>query len=245
MRTIKSGKDVSIQSGHYPNLYVGLDASKPTPAVGYYGICKDTGKSYICYVNGIWSLVDSAAVHGASNHEGNTSNIFISILTGLGAGAENAALHRFDMATGAGAGTSAYECNLDIVPATDTFTCNMKIDAMALGVAGNRYYFLGIQGMNCEVVFYQTNAGDWSCHTHDGVTAQNTTITALNDKDLLTIRGNGTNIQYLVNGSVVATHTTIAFVGVSGTMQAYIVADASVTTSRDISIDYISTEVLK
>jgi len=243
---IANGKVISVKDGNMPYIYVGTDVGKPTPGVGDLAICTDTGKQYICFVNGIWAINYSVTKNGASNHEGTITNVFGQYLAGAGTGVTNAAFHRYDMTTGTGvAGSeSDYIAYIDITPLTDSFEANILVQNLVSGANGNRYYFIGIMGLNCEVVFTQTNAGAWQCHTHDGVTDQTTNIANIVAGDRLAIKGTGGKIHYLVNGSVVASHTTVALVGVTGQLTAEVVGDVNVTTARELSVDQMSIEVL-
>lgn len=243
---ISNGKVISIKDGNQPYIYVGPDAGKPSPGVGDIAICTDTGKEYTCFISGVWAISYSVTRNGAYNHEGTITNVFRQYLAGAGSGSTNATTHSYDLSSGTGvAGSiSDYLANIGIQPATDSFEANILVDNLVSGTNGNRYYFIGIIGLNCEVVFTQTNAGVWQAHTHDGTTDQTTTISDIVSGDRLTIKGTGGKMHYLVNGSVVATHTTVAFVAAAGQLTAEVQADVNVTVARQLSVDHMSIEVL-
>jgi hypothetical protein len=244
---IATGKILNTSSGQTPQLFVGLNASKPSPGVGDMYIATDACKNYTCYVCGIWALVSSSSIIIAENHEGTITNLFVQYLAGAGTGTTNAGTHRYDMTTGTGiAGSiSEYMCNFTVTPVSDNFEANILVQNIVNGVGGTRTFQIGIEGLHCELKFYQTDAGSWTCYTNDDVTNQTTNISDIVNGDLLTIKCTGGKIHYLVNGTIVATHSSISLVGVSGSLIAQVTGDALTSTARELSIDYMALWELK
>lgn len=81
---IKSGRLITVKSGHYPQMQMGLDASKTTnPSIGDLYYATDTGLIYNCFVVNIWSL-SGATLAGFNLLKMYTTNIFSETKTGTG-----------------------------------------------------------------------------------------------------------------------------------------------------------------
>jgi len=65
---IEDGGVVTIAGGQVPQYQVGLDAGKPaSPNMGDKYTATDTGKSYTCFVAGVWSDSTPPAVNNIQN----------------------------------------------------------------------------------------------------------------------------------------------------------------------------------
>jgi hypothetical protein len=247
MRTIKSGMDVSIQSGHYPNLYIGPDASKPTPSVGYLAFCTDTGKTYVCFVAGIWNLISSPVIENYDNHEGNVDNIMVTAVTGSGTAAEDAINHEMDISTGAGIGTARYYSVVPIQLDIMSFEFNTIVRNLSNGAGGNRSFYIGVSdmaGIGAYFYMHSSNEGVWSVETSNGVESVSTSISEIVSGDILTIKGLKNILMYYVNGTIIATHK-IVFASELCYPHVKVFGNGAVSAARSISIDHMGWKVMK
>lgn len=244
---IASGKILNTASGQTPQLYVGLDASKPSPGVGDTYIATDTGKNYTCFVNGIWSLSISPVIEEYSNHLGTIDNMITTAVTGLGTASTDAANHEMDLSTGIGAGTSDYRNAVAIDPSLVNFETNYIIKNIVDGIGGNRSFTIGVtDNLGVGAYFYMHSSdGLWSVYSSNGISFEQTVITPFSSGDILTIKGMKNIIIYFINGVIVATHKSIVFGGVSCYSRMCLFSSGAVTAARSLSVDYSSWKVLK
>lgn len=252
---IASGKVTSIKSGAYPAMLTGLDASKPSPGVSDVYYAMDTSKTYSCFVNGVWSLVSSPAREEYNNHMGTTDNIMSVAVSGNGTALTNPANHRMDLNTGDSLiGDAQYKHAVGINLGGTDFEINFKIQNLVDGVGGERDYAIGVVDAFWTLlgaVFYQHTAGSWLVQTTNGVTTETTNIASPVAGDILTIKGMRTLdysdniIQFLKNGSILATHKTVTLAGITAYAGAAVECTAATSTARQLSIDHIGWKVFK
>ncbi len=253
--TIKNGVLTSLQSGHFPQVQVGLDASKPTANIGDFYIATDTGKQYICYVASVWSLYSSFSYEEYSNHLGTVDNIMNIATAGNGTATTNSVNHRMDLSTGISAiGLQKYHSLVGITPATQEFECDFLLQNIVTGVGGSRRSYVGLmadpsQGALSDGVYIYQDidiADDWIAFTRGNLEQSSAGITTPANGDLITIKGMKNIVQFIINGVVTRTVTTINLTGVTCYPVVVVNAgDANVSTARQISCDYISWKVFK
>lgn len=244
---IEDGQIVSMQDGHMPNDFVGLNASKPTnPGVGDVYKETDTGKEYTCFVANIWSLTNSPVYEEYSNHLGTVDNMMSVWLGGdaTGTGVTDAANHKMDLSTMTGDNQTYYLSNRSISPSSENFEFNTKISNLVSGEGGTRAYTIGLEGYHCKARFYQEDEGAWQTYTDDGVNVTLNNILDIVSGDMLSIKNYGSLIMFYVNGVLVATHNTPNFSGLLGRLGVAPIG-LSVTTARQISVDYFGWRIFK
>jgi len=249
---IADGNVLTITEGNYPALSVGLDAEKPTsPSIGNMHIATDTGKNYVCFVSGTWNIVSSPTVDSYFNHLGTTDNMMSITTSGNATGLTNSANHRMDLSTGTLAtGKSIYKGAVTIYPDNEDVCFNLKVQNVVNGANGAKFTYFGLIEDPATIVsgafFYCDNNNDWYVMTQNGpLTVETTAITAIASGDRIAIYGKKQKMLYFVNGELIASHS-ISNTGVTWIPCAVVSAtDANVSTARQISIDYISWEILK
>ncbi|HWQ95917.1 MAG TPA: hypothetical protein VN368_00955 [Candidatus Methylomirabilis sp.] len=257
MPKIVGGRRISLVDGHMPQYYVGLDAGKPTnPGVGDKYAAMDTGKDYTCFVANIWSLTGSPAVERYSNHLGITDSIMAATKTGHTTTTVTG--HQRNLSTGTGAlfsdGMSDYTSNISF-SAISSFILNFKVQGIVQGATeGLGGLVMTVLGaiinpgtIEAGAYFESLDDNSWQAHTStdSGIGSETTIISAPTNGDLLTIIGSGSKRIYLVNGEIVASHTTVDIGSDVYKPTAYVRYTGVVTTASEIAIDYIDFEVLK
>lgn len=179
-----------------------------------------------------------------SNHLGAVDN-FTQTFANLNASATaDATNHEMDLSTGiTNAGYAYFQTKKTFPPSTKPLLCNILIQNIVSGAGGVRETHIGF----CEnfaspsiyhrATFYQINDGSWRVGSYDGSTVEYTNITALSNGDHTTIVVTSAKVIFLVNGAIVATHTTnIPSNGLRLGAQVYD-SMGNATTAREISID--------
>jgi len=240
---IADGKVISVKDGNVPYFYVGTDAGKPTPGVGDIAFANDTGKTYHCFVNGVWSLTNSPCSYGYDNHSGVADNNLLFAESG-GTATTDAANHEADLSSGLGNTSASIVGNYLFDPTTTNIEFNCIINNFITGVDSNRYIDIGFWSIANEVKFTKTNAVSWKCSTTNGVDTETTDVT-IADGDLLTIKNYGSMIMYFINGALVATHKTVTLASEDDFISVEVSADAGASVARSVSVDYIGWRILK
>jgi len=246
--SIKTGRLTSLESGHYPQVQSGLDASKTvSPGVGDTYYATETGKIYTCFISGTWTLTSSVSVERYSNHLGTVDNIMSTSVFGNGTASTSS--HQMDLSSGVGlASFASYKTNIGINPDTDYFVFNAKAQNIVNGATGIRWSMVGLmleEVTDNGVYFMQDETNAWTVRTIWVTENKTTSIPALVNGDRLTIIGQKNRCVFLVNGLVVAVH--VAQVSAFTFYPFFVVRDnvAEATVARQISCDYIDIEVMK
>ncbi len=242
---IADGKVLSLVDGHRANYYVGLDASKSvSPGVGDAYLAYDTGKNYICFVAGIWSLSYSPCVEEYTNHLGTTDNILTTVVTGTGSAITDTTNHEMDLSTGIGAGSAKYIIDRGISPGIGVnFDFNCIVNNIVKGVGTTSVFQIGLLHVSRGALFMQNDDAGWYCYTFKTSSHEQTNIDDILSGDILTIKNCGDHILYMVNGIMVASHTGYSS-ALAGFMTVY-VSGGSMTTAKSISVDYIGVQKYK
>lgn len=244
---IINGNVLTVTEGNYPQLSVGTEAEKPTtPSKGNMHIATDSGKTYICFVNGVWTLSGSPAYTDYSNHNGTIDNMMRIVTSGAATAITNATTHSMDMSTGTGSiGISEYAGGAIIDPSSQTYELNFHVQNYVDGVNGNLEIYVGLidNVTNLYGVFFRKLTGPeftWEATKIDVISSHNIGIADIVSGDLLTISGKGSKTNFLINGIIAASvDYTIASLSCYPTILIK-AKDTGVTTAKEISIDFIS-----
>jgi len=243
---IANGKVISVKDGNMPYIYVGTDAGKPTPGIGDFASCSDTGKEYRCYVNGIWTLTNSPCSEEYKDHECTIGNIMDTTTTGNST-ATPGADHSMALTSGTGVlGKATFFSNITYL-GSNYFEINFKIKSVTIGATTWRLTQIGmidtsVGDAGCS--FYSSD-GAWYCETsQNGILSEQTSISAVVAGDILTIIGRNTQFLYFVNGIIVATHTSYDISAMTLTPLVSVRTDGGATVSSGVSIDYIGWKIL-
>ena len=239
---------LTIKSGQYPKLDIGLDADKPSfPGLGNTYHATDAGKIYTCFISGTWTLTSSASVERYSNHLGTVDNIMGTSVYGNGTASTSS--HQMNLSSGVGlASFASYKMNISINPDTDYFVFNGRVTNIVNGATGIRWSMVGLmieEVTDNGVYFMQDETDAWTVRTIWVTENKTTSIPALVNGDRLTIIGQKNRCVFLVNGLVVAVH--VAQVSAFTFYPFFVVRDnvAEATVARQISCDFIDIEVMK
>jgi hypothetical protein len=205
MTEIIDGRITGTTDGHYPQYFVGLEASKPTnPAVGDKYAAYDTGKEYVCNVVNVWSLVNSSCYDEYSNHNGTVDNLMSLEVTGNGSGLTDNYNHMMVLDTGLIGSAKYYGKNI-INPAVNNYELNFKVQNISLDDGA---VFIGlINNLDNGVYFWVDKAVDssWVCVKSDSISQMSSSAGTISNGDILTIIGRDRYTIFMVNGSIVAT----------------------------------------
>ena len=245
--TIEDGQIVSMQDGHMPNDFTGLDASKSAnPGVGDVYKATDTSKEYACFVTNVWSLISSPCYEEYNNHTA-TWNSFMS---STGSVLANYSNHRFDLNLISVDDPAILDFNRSIFITTEPFELNMKVNnisngALGVGVQG-MYTDIGLGGGNVNVLVRShtnsSNVTTWIFYTGNNAGSESTAIPDIVDNDLITFKNFGNIIMLYINGELQSTHSIVDYSGQSAHPQVFINGDGS---DRTISLDYIGWRIYK
>lgn len=246
---IASGKILNTASGQTPQLYIGLDASKPSPGVGDTYITTDTGKNYTCYVSGVWSLVYSPAIEKYSNHLGTIDNIMSTSVANGGTAITTGHTMALD-SSGTVNGRASY-INAILTMPTYHYDFNCIVTGLTKEHVNGNIAFVGIKTTGYVATppigagFYWQPDGQWVCKTLNTALVTQSTNVTVTDDDLLTINGKGNKMMYFINGVLKATHNTADLTGELCYPEAYVLVSGAPGTGSQMTIDYISIEVMK
>ena len=247
---IEDGRIISMEDGHQPHFFAGLDASKPTnPSTGDKYSAYDTGKEYSCIVENVWTVFSSPCVDEYSNHLGTVDSMMSTTVTGNSTASTTA--HQMNLSSGLSAiGKAIYQAGIVITPDTEDVLLNMTVQNIIDGAGGARTTKLGAfedpSVIISGIFFFQDTDDTWSVNTALGpFSLETTAIAAVVAGDLLTIYAKQKKVLFFVNGDLVATHS-IDNTGVTWIPAAVVSATAAnVTTARELSIDNISWRIYK
>lgn len=253
VQRIAGGKIVSLSGGHYPQLLVDLDASKPSPGIGDTYIATDTGKTYTCYVSGVWSLLHSPCNEGYENHMGTFDNIMVADEVAGGTALMDAANHQIDLSSITGAETrGGYKSVISLNPGQTAFEFNCKITNIVNGTGGYRNTCIGVMQANTAqdgvgltsiigLFFIQITDNSWGIWCVDTVASAGSggSYTIVNG-DLLTIKGNKAKFDFFINGSKQVSFSRAYAASEACYPMCYVAGTAGTTVARTVSCDYIS-----
>lgn len=207
-----------------------------------------TDKQIISFVEEIHPIISNlvGSLEEYNNHLGATDNFTQTGTSGNGSATVDTTNHEMDLATGIGnVGHGRFHSKSQYIPGSKPIIVNFLIQNLATGAAGIRRCFIGLKAdfsaptnTNGIIIYYDTDT--WYAYNVSGGTSTSTVISALASGDLITIVATSSKIVFLVNGIIVATHTTnIPAVGL------YFGASVNSTTfvpttSFDVSIDMMS-----
>ncbi len=230
---IEDGQIVSMQDGHMPNDFVGLDASKPAnPGVGDKYAAYDTGKEYTCFISNIWSLSNSPSYSDYSNHLGTIDAMMLNLAGGVTTG------HKRTLTANAGTPTSEYRSAIEIDPSISNFEFNCIVLDISEGNGATRYFIIGLENYGyAEMIFRKVGAGSWQTYTNIDSTEIINNIPAIQNNDHLTIKNYKNAVMFYVNGVLVATHITNTTWGITAPFYAGNINNGA--ADQTISVDYI------
>ena len=201
-----------------------------------------TDKQIISFVDEILPFINSLEEY--SNHLGATDNFTQTGTSGNGTATSDATNHEMDLATGiTSVGHGRFHSKRQYTPSSKLIVVNFLIQNVTVGAGGVRRSFVGLKAdfsapTNTNgIIFYCDETDVWKAYNVSGGTFTSTDITSLANGDVVTIMATSSKIIYMVNGAVVATHTTnIPSVGLylGASVNSTTIA---ATTSRAISID--------
>jgi hypothetical protein len=246
---ILTGRLVSLDSGHYPQLNSGLDSNKPSsPGVMDSYIANDTGKQYICYISGIWTLVYSEGYEEYQNHLGTTDNFMQTAVSANGTAVTDATNHEMDLSTGiTNPSTSRYISKDTFDASANSLISTLKVDNIVSGLPNTKFNEMHIGFMADFAVddsdntaeFVQKKDGTWVTRTtNNSGSTTDQSISAIGNGDVLGILVTSNAVLFFKNGSFlnysITTLPTVnmyAGVGIFAT-------EAGLTTARSCSVDY-------
>ncbi len=258
---IRNGQVVSLSEGHAPSFFTGLDASKSSnPGKGDTYYATDTFKQYICYVEGLWSLVYSPTHRLFLNDSGAINNNTRAILTGSGVAVTDSSIPQMMLTAGQTGGVAtdgaATFQTLDSIPVgSGAMLINIRLGGSSIGngSAGISDIFLGLCNDFTQVAptnglyfNYDRVAAVWRAVRRVNSSGYNVEIPALSSGDLLTIyytdgiaifKVNGVNVTSTFITNVPASNIAMfcgCSVATSGTNQ---------TSSTGLNVIYMSREV--
>lgn len=245
---IKNGKLVSLQSGHFPQLFTGLDASKPTPALGDYYFTTDNGKIYTCFIAGYWTLIQSQGYEEYQNHLGNVDNYIETTVTGSGTATEAAATHKMILSAGIAVGSTLYQTKDTFIPSSDRQLLQIKIRDIIETIDGTGYRWIGFRedftsnsGAVHFVGFYQAiNVGSQCYAAAFGTGGSSITPVTLSDKDVLGVAMTSSLIEFYQNGALIKTiNTKIPTKAMHAGGSIVVTSGITLPPVSSFSIDYI------
>ncbi len=249
---IINGNQITILEGNYPQLGVGLDSEKiSSPSIGNIHIATDTGKTYICFYAGNWSLLDSKNRISYSNHLGNVDNMMSIGATQTTTATENALTHSMDLSAGGlVAGVCNYYMNFPCDSTVANYIFNAKVSGIAVGAGSTtKKTMIGMMLSTVNdfgVSFQCDNTGVWSAYSSDAFETERTTIADVVDGDTLTITMTGNTFAvFSVNGVKVAQHTVGNAPGGALYPCAVLNCGNNTGTPRTLSVDYIGIEEMR
>lgn len=216
---IINGRVVSLSNGHMAQMLVGLESGKISdPSKGDTYFATDSMKLYSCFINGSWSPVVSYAAEEAVNHDGTATNYWVVGVSGTGTASTDGATNTMTIGGGVtNAGTSYYKSNqiYGLSGVVAPLIGNFKLGTITDGTASKSDTFVGLK-FNFALAdnilmaaFHQKQDGSWETKTATlGGGHTETSITALASGDIVTVVANTVIALFIVNGSLVASHTT-------------------------------------
>lgn len=208
-----------------------------------------TDKRIIVAIEELENPIFGACIEEYSNHNGDVDNFMETTTTGNATATEDTTNHEMDLSSGITVnGYAAYTSKDSWAPSSKIMVFNGIIQNITLGAGGQRRFKIGFDtpgnwspsSLYEQAVFFYDSTDGWKTSTILSSATKNT-ISALSNGDLVTIILTTSYAIFMVNGTVVQTHTTnlptsALEIGIScGTF-----LGAAATTSMAVSADYLS-----